>query len=142
MSSVAVHWSIQILWNSVAELLMVKSFRTGYGALPGLADGFCRSFAGRGSAFQSGLSFPESLNLRVDRLDDFGRIHDPDYTSATPEPKNPLPTLREKFASFEEPLALMTTPAACKPHATPSTRHTAYLWVRQNRIPYFRLNAA
>src|SRR5664279_6500443 len=32
MSSVAAHCSIQILWNSVVELLMIQSFRTGYDA--------------------------------------------------------------------------------------------------------------
>src|ERR1700739_103942 len=35
MSSVAAHWSIQILWNSVVELLMIKSFRTGYDSRKG-----------------------------------------------------------------------------------------------------------
>lgn len=114
---------------------MIESFHTGFGAAPGLADGFCRSFASRGSAFQWGRSLLEPLNLCVDRLDDLGRIHGTDYTSATPEPKNSLPPLREKLASFDGAIGADDVARLLQ-----TSCRTIYLCVRQNWIPYFRLN--
>ncbi len=46
-----------------------------------------------------------------------------------------LPTLREKLAGFDG--AIGTDDIA---RLLQTSRHTIYLWVRENRIPYFRLN--
>src|ERR1700722_16968068 len=57
------------------------------------------------------------------------------YTSAMPKPKSPLPTLREKLASFDGAIGADDIARLLQ-----TSRHTIYLWVRDNKIPYFRLN--
>jgi hypothetical protein len=52
-----------------------------------------------------------------------------------PKPKNPPPTLREKLASFDG--AIGTDDIA---RLLQTKRRTIYLWVREDRIPHFRLN--
>jgi len=46
-----------------------------------------------------------------------------------------LPTLREKLASFDGAIGADDIARLLQ-----TSRHTIYLWVRDNRIPYFRLN--
>jgi hypothetical protein len=57
------------------------------------------------------------------------------HQSAMPEPPNPLPTLREKLASFDGAIGADDIARLLQ-----TSRHTIYLWVRDNKIPYFRLN--
>src|ERR1700691_5173076 len=57
------------------------------------------------------------------------------HQSAMPEPENPLPTLREKLASFDGAIGADDIARLLQ-----TSRHTIYLWVRDNKIPYFRLN--
>jgi hypothetical protein len=52
-----------------------------------------------------------------------------------PKPKSPLPTLREKLASFDGAIGADDIARLLQ-----TSRHTIYLWVRDNKIPYFRLN--
>jgi Helix-turn-helix domain len=52
-----------------------------------------------------------------------------------PKPKNPPSTLREKLASFDG--AIGTDDIA---RLLQTKRRTIYLWVREDRIPHFRLN--
>jgi hypothetical protein len=52
-----------------------------------------------------------------------------------PKPKSPLPTLREKLASFDGAIGADDIARLLQ-----TSRHTIYLWVRANKIPYFRLN--
>src|ERR1700722_10005597 len=59
------------------------------------------------------------------------------YTSAMPKPKNPLPTLREKLASFDGAIGADDIARLLQ-----TSRHTIYLWVRDNTIPPFRLNGS
>jgi excisionase family DNA binding protein len=59
------------------------------------------------------------------------------YTSDMPKPKNPLPTLREKLASFDGAIGADDIARLLQ-----TSRHTVYLWVRDNRIPHFRLNGS
>jgi excisionase family DNA binding protein len=54
-----------------------------------------------------------------------------------PKPKNPLPTLREKLASFDGAIGADDIARLLQ-----TSRHTIYLWVRDNRIPHFRLNGS
>jgi excisionase family DNA binding protein len=54
-----------------------------------------------------------------------------------PKPKNPLPTLREKLASFDGAIGADEIARLLQ-----TSRHTIYLWVRDNRIPHFRLNGS
>jgi predicted DNA-binding transcriptional regulator AlpA len=54
-----------------------------------------------------------------------------------PKPKNPLPTLREKLASFDGAIGADDIARLLQ-----TSRHTIYLWVRDDRIPHFRLNGS
>jgi excisionase family DNA binding protein len=54
-----------------------------------------------------------------------------------PKPKNPLLTLREKLASFDGAIGADDIARLLQ-----TSRHTVYLWVRDNRIPHFRLNGS
>ena len=54
-----------------------------------------------------------------------------------PKPKNPLPTLREKLASFDGAIGADDIARLLQ-----TSRHTIYLWVRDNTIPHFRLNGS
>ena len=57
------------------------------------------------------------------------------HQSAMRGPENPLPTLREKLASFDGAIGADDIARLLQ-----TSRHTIYLWVRDNKIPYFRLN--
>jgi excisionase family DNA binding protein len=48
-----------------------------------------------------------------------------------------LPTLREKLASFDGAIGADDIARLLQ-----TSRHTIYSWVRENRIPYFRLNGS
>jgi hypothetical protein len=52
-----------------------------------------------------------------------------------PKPKSSLPTLREKLASFDGAIGADDIARLLQ-----TSRHTIYLWVRDNKISYFRLN--